>query len=177
MPKKGIKHQYTSQRSYRIEYTLRIMSQIKKQNFSSTEDVLILPSCRYQSSNGRPRVIATLPAKSTEQGQLWQGQGRGERGVSLSLNFWLSIGVFYCRFCSQHQSFLCISLCALFAERTVGKVRTKRPEENARSSICVGTADAFISSWLVQNSSVQHNYTQLFRAFPGEAYIHLQDKQ
>ena len=153
------------------------MSQIKKQNFSSTGHVLILPSCCYQSNNGRSRVIATLASKSTEQCQLWWGQGKGERGVCLSLNFLFSIGVFYCWFCSQHQSFLCISLCALFTEPMVGKVRTKRPEENARSSICVGTADAFIFSWLVQHSSVQHNYTQLFRAFPGEAYIYLEDKK
>ena len=105
------------------------------------------------------------------------GAGEGWEGVCLSLNFLFSIGVFYCWFCSQHQSFLCISLCALFTEPMVGKVRTKRPEENARSSICVGTADAFIFSWLVQHSSVQHNYTQLFRAFPGEAYIYLEDKK
>lgn len=73
------------QRTYKIEYTLRIISPIKKHKFSSTGDVLILPSCRYQS-NGRPRVIAALPSKSREQYQLWRVQGTGERGVCFSLN-------------------------------------------------------------------------------------------
>ena len=40
----------------------------------------------------------------------------------------------------------------------------------------LATADAFIFSWLVQYSSVQHNYTQLFRAFPGEAYTSIPHK-
>ena len=72
------------------------MSQIEKRNFSSTGDILILPSCRYQSNNGQPRVIATLPSKSTEQCQMWWVQGKGERGMSFSLNFLFYTGVFYC---------------------------------------------------------------------------------
>ena len=116
----------------KIEYTLRIISQIKKQKFSSTGDVLILPSGRYQC-NGQPRVIATLPSKSREHGQLRRVQGTAERGVCFSLNFLFYTEVLYCWSCSLLQLFLCIPLCPRLTEPMAGKARAKRLEENARS--------------------------------------------